>query len=711
MYIAATRKHGLKNKALGGLNSKYSEVENNWAEGTKYFLEWGNEVKHVKNVISSDNVLPKGKATNTVLPNGKATNTVLPKGKASLSPWLVEYIAFHKSSIANGQLKNDAKYIVYECKDGSNKCGGGGDRLISMIKMFYFAMCTNRVLLIDAPFPTPLTDVFNPAQIEWNATFPETPESFPDMNDGVKFQLREDTRGYRIPQTNGKPQKYALYEIWQSDLMAEHLKKNDWNALAESLSYATIANEAFRVLFDFSSAVRDRANELIEEAGLIDPAGVLIPYIGMHFRLGDEHMGVARNFKEFGRSVSREGFLKCYEHLKKSHVDKYSSAYLASDSNQAKKDIAKEDPTIHYSRELKPFHIDLSVRHGDHKKPAKPADFSAEQVYRGVIDTWAEMLVLADSTCLLLSPSMYTFGASIMRDPETCSVPLHNCYNPYSIDGNSQYYGEHIYDRGFTFASGTRVFENINRKIIGQDVKASTRDEKEASTSNVNVKSSKTRSLKLLHFTPIYKVDNCDEAFCPLNQEQTIAIASMSRAVHESKNADVRLATSVFSEEGDIVPTDFIRLNDLVRSTQTEYPELQLSKQMPFVSDIFDNLRAISDFSSYDYVIYTNSDIIVRNDFYDIVAGVIQYGYDGFTINRQTVGKSKLNKRGKKGKLYTADDLHEIYQLKGKFHPGSDCFMMKSDVFQQIEMGDLFLGSTAFANLLFVSGYSILIFP
>jgi hypothetical protein len=76
---------------------------------------------------------------------------------------------------------------------------------------------------------------------------------------------------------------------------------------------------------------------------------------------------------------------------------------------------------------------------------------------------------LADSTCLLLSPSMYTFGASIMRDPETCSVPLHNCYNLYSIDGNSQYYGEHIFHRGFTFASGTRVFEkkDFNIKKIG----------------------------------------------------------------------------------------------------------------------------------------------------------------------------------------------------------------------------------------------------
>jgi hypothetical protein len=184
----------------------------------------------------------------------------------------------------------------------------------------------------------------------------------------------------------------------------------------------------------------------------------------------------------------------------------------------------------------------------------------------------------------------------------------------------------------------------------------------------------------------------------------------MSPAVHESKNANVTLATSVFSEEEDIVPIEFICLNNIVRSIQTEYPELQLSKKMPFVSGIFDNLRAINDFSSYDYVIYTNSDIIVHNDFYDIVAGVIQNGYDGFTINRQTVGKSKLNKWGKGGKLYTADDLDEIYQLKGKLHPGSDCFMMKSDVFQQIEMGDLFLGSITFANLLLVSGNSILIF-
>lgn len=208
-----------------------------------------------------------------------------------------------------------------------------------------------------------------------------------------------------------------------------------------------------------------------------------------------------------------------------------------------------------------------------------------------------------------------------------------------------------------------------------------------------------SRNLKVLHLTPLYKVDNCDERFCPFNRDQSIAIASMLRARLECRKVHVTFATSVFPEDVEAIPNEFIGLKDLSRSVATNYPELDVTKKLPFAQDIFDNLQSWEGFDTYDYVIYTNADIIVRNDFYNVVANTIASGYDGFTINRQTIPETKISEpeRG-----YTASDLDEIYELRGKVHPGSDCFIMSRAIFNRINMGDVFLGYAPVANIMFI---------
>ena len=197
--------------------------------------------------------------------------------------------------------------------------------------------------------------------------------------------------------------------------------------------------------------------------------------------------------------------------------------------------------------------------------------------------------------------------------------------------------------------------------------------------------------LNLVHLFPAYKVSDCDVRFCPYDQDQSVAIASMQRARTNAKKASVTLAASVFPEDGDVVPSDFLRLADLTRSTLTEYPHLSLKKQLPFINDIFDNLRNSDQYEDFDFVLYSNSDIIVTDNFYDIVATAIDAGYDAFTINRQTVPKNKPSRAG--GQPYTALDLDDIYQLKnGQTHPGSDCFVFSRSAFEKIQMGNMFLG-------------------
>ena len=217
---------------------------------------------------------------------------------------------------------------------------------------------------------------------------------------------------------------------------------------------------------------------------------------------------------------------------------------------------------------------------------------------------------------------------------------------------------------------------------------------------------SKSAPLNLVHLFPAYKVSDCDVRFCPYDQDQSVAIAGMQRARTNAKKASVTLAASVFPEDAEVVPSDFLRLPDLTRSTLTEYPHLSLKKKLPFINDVFDNLRNYDQYEDFDYVIYTNSDIIVTENFYDIVATAIASGYDAFTINRQTVPKNKPARAG--GQPYTALDLDDIYQLtNGKTHPGSDCFVFHRSAFDKIQMGKMFLGYPPTANVLLVQAESL----
>ena len=200
----------------------------------------------------------------------------------------------------------------------------------------------------------------------------------------------------------------------------------------------------------------------------------------------------------------------------------------------------------------------------------------------------------------------------------------------------------------------------------------------------------------LVHLFSPYRLQNCDKRYCPYDQAQTVAIASMHRAANQANRASVTLAATAFADEADAVtPDGFLRLDPLHRSTRTEFPDFVSAKQLPFVADIFEALKKHRDFATFDYVIYTNSDIILHERFYDIVALAIDHGHDAFTINRQTISAV-----GEDGVLFSAQDLDHIFALEGREHPGSDCFVIRREIFEQIELGSLYLGFPPFANFI-----------
>lgn len=364
-----------------------------------------------------------------------------PKLITSFSPWMQEYIAFHRSSIINGKLKDDTRYIIYQCKDGNIRCGGAGDRLMAMIKILYLAICTRRVLLIDSTFPIPLASVLNAGHIEWNATYPETNEVFDDLELGAPLQLRTDIRGYRINRTNGNiPQvKKSVNAIWNEFVKDKYLYgmeesyRRAWTSLADKMPLGEVIHEAFWALFTFDPVVVARAKELTLSTNTIDP------YVGLHLRTGDEAFGIegARKLK---RGTSSDDLLTCYNFLRGKYPNAFKSAYLASDNLKEKEDVSKREPTIQYAKDLSPFHIDLIARNENNRHAEiQSTDGSALQ---GTIDTWAEILVLAQSTFLTVSRSMFSFAAHYMRYPEACSVYLDQCLKEATGTGQIVYYGE-----------------------------------------------------------------------------------------------------------------------------------------------------------------------------------------------------------------------------------------------------------------------------
>jgi len=201
-------------------------------------------------------------------------------------------------------------------------------------------------------------------------------------------------------------------------------------------------------------------------------------------------------------------------------------------------------------------------------------------------------------------------------------------------------------------------------------------------------------NVRIVHVISPYVIDTCDAPFCPVNQEQSLVMGSMLRAAGKSRGP-VLLVAATLPEDAAAAPPDFLRL-PLTRSTATAYPKTK--KALPFIQDIFDGLRNRSSMLHYDYVIYTNADIIVHENFYNIVRKQIRAGYDSFQINRQTVIGGNINRHGDP---YIVQDLDEIFaSKKGRLHPGTDCFVIKKSVLEKVDMGNIFLGTPPFANML-----------
>ncbi len=180
---------------------------------------------------------------------------------------------------------------------------------------------------------------------------------------------------------------------------------------------------------------------------------------------------------------------------------------------------------------------------------------------------------------------------------------------------------------------------------------------------------------KIAHIINPFNADSSSD----LHTAQPITFASMLKAKEEAKNiVDVELWTSQFPEDRNMIINGFQATQDLNRSV-LDLASFEIKLKLPLIDDI---VRRLYNESDAEYLVYTNVDIGVYPNFYTEINRFIDDGLDAFIINRRRL-PSQYTK---------VEQLTDIYQEKGKKHPGFDCFVFHRDLFKKFQLAEICIG-------------------
>lgn len=166
---------------------------------------------------------------------------------------------------------------------------------------------------------------------------------------------------------------------------------------------------------------------------------------------------------------------------------------------------------------------------------------------------------------------------------------------------------------------------------------------------------------------------------------QPITFESMRRARDAARGeVEVRLLTTQYPEDHEIIPDFFEKTPDLERSV-LDLRAFPKPRKLPLIHDIIDRLR--SHAGDADYLIYTNADIALMPHFYLVVKRLIErQRHDALIVNRRTIP----------GGYDSVDDLQLMYAEAGQLHPGFDCAVFTPQLAQHMELEGLCVGIARF---------------
>ena len=181
---------------------------------------------------------------------------------------------------------------------------------------------------------------------------------------------------------------------------------------------------------------------------------------------------------------------------------------------------------------------------------------------------------------------------------------------------------------------------------------------------------------KIAHIINPVKIQNPDS---DLVTAQPITFETMRRARERAKGVvEVALLSAQYPEDHEIIPDYFHLTPDLTRSVQ-DFGTFAKPRKYPLIGDI---LQKGVDHTDAEYLIYTNVDIALQEDFYLKVNEFLDRGHEALIINRRRIS----------AKYVDTDQIEEMWQEKGLSHPGFDCFVFRRDDFSKFQLAHVCVG-------------------
>ena len=362
--------------------------------------------------------------------------------------WLLEYASWHAEQLNLLRSGYDIPLLVYTCTGG---CGGVGDRLSGMLSVFYAAVATKRLFLIDHTVPFALNETLVPSLIDWdhayliNSSFSSSSVYLIDALSMIAFdKLMEAAlqntsvvtvimNRYYVgmalwtPSIIGSPNTTSSQYIGSIYRMRQKSCRQASKRYFGTLTTSQTINLAFSHLFDFSTAVRRRSDEMMLESGLTSSA-----YVAIHARLGGSSPPPSKSVVGWTdperHSLSDiDSFLTCARSKMNRadspnnlyHEDRERTALVFSDSVAFKEEAHRLDRQFTSPSTTTLFHVDRS------ESP------DPETLRVGNIDTYAELLLLSEASCIVGSQSTFSgIAASIStfgREEGRCFSMFHDC--------------------------------------------------------------------------------------------------------------------------------------------------------------------------------------------------------------------------------------------------------------------------------------------
>lgn len=375
-------------------------------------------------------------------------------------------------------LKPGTKYLQYSC---SSWCGGVGDRMNGIMTLFYVAIVTKRVLLIDHKTPFPLTDTLLPNHVRWDAKVSGIPErggGGKRTSNNVTLQKQHQNGNNNRPTVSiiPKGKKVKRYRsineflvdqqnllchdddtvegiiiqtnqwigerdvIWNNECMKDMTGRSTTTSMSSSNNAQRhhLVRWSFWTLFRFNEKVLQRAEDMKRIAGLDNNK----PYIGVHVR-SERHRteeshwrfyNCSKKFQKHILALELEERQSRLQQQDNNYTDEYTIAprliYIADDSypDKTRKSIPVKSKIQSWdNNDTVKTMTDMQVIHTELTDTTQISNS-----YQANIDVYAELVLLIDSECLMRSRSGFSelphrISFSNTATYERCGVRFDQC--------------------------------------------------------------------------------------------------------------------------------------------------------------------------------------------------------------------------------------------------------------------------------------------